>query len=41
MPKSELQILIEQKVLMTGPVRPRTTADAARIRAALRNARTR
>jgi hypothetical protein len=40
MPKSELQALIEQKILMTGPVRPRTTADAARIRAALRRART-
>jgi len=41
MPKSELQQLIDQKILMTGPVRPRTMADAARVRAALRAARTR
>jgi hypothetical protein len=41
MPKSELQSLIDQKILLTGPVRPRTMADAARIRAALRQARTR
>jgi hypothetical protein len=40
MPKSELQLLIDKKILLTGPVRPRTTADAARIRAALRHART-
>jgi hypothetical protein len=38
---NELRSLIEQKVLLTGPMRPRTMADAARIRAALRASRTR
>ena len=37
----ELRSLIEQKVLLTGPMRPRTMADAARIRQALRSARIR
>ena len=32
----ELQALIDQKVLLTGPVRPRSIADRDRIRAALR-----
>jgi hypothetical protein len=41
MPQSELHMLIDHKILLTGPVRPRTTADAARIRAALRAARAR
>ena len=30
MRKSELQSLIDQKILLTGPVRPRTTAAARR-----------
>jgi hypothetical protein len=41
MRKSELQMLVEQRILTTGPVRPRSMADAARIRAALRAARVR
>ena len=32
----ELQSLIDQKVLLTGPVRPRSIADRDRIRSALR-----
>jgi hypothetical protein len=41
MSKSELQTMVEQRILMTGPVRPRSMADAARVRAALRAARAR
>jgi hypothetical protein len=37
----ELRRLIDQKVLLTGPMRPRTMADAARIRKALHAARIR
>ena len=32
----ELSVLIEQGQMLTGPVRPRTTADQARIRRAVR-----
>jgi len=37
----ELRRMIDEKILLTGPMRPRTMADAARIRAALRASRTR
>jgi hypothetical protein len=37
----EVRRLIDQKILLTGPMRPRTMADSARIRAALRAARVR
>jgi len=37
----ELRSLIDQKVLLTGPMRPHTMADTARIRAALHTSRTR
>jgi hypothetical protein len=35
----ELTALIEQGQMLTGPVRPRTTADQARIRKAVRASR--
>ena len=35
----ELSALIEQGQMLTGPVRPRTTADQARVRRAVRNRR--
>jgi hypothetical protein len=33
---TDLTVLIEQGTMLTGPVRPRTTADQARIRRAVR-----
>ena len=35
----ELTALIDQGTVLTGPVRPRTTADQARIRSAVRAGR--
>ncbi len=35
----ELTALIQQGQMLTGPVRPRTTADQARIRRAVRTSR--
>ena len=39
MRKSEMRELVEQKVLLTGPIRPRGMADRARIAAILRDRR--
>ena len=39
MRKSEMRDLGEQKVLLTGPIRPRGMADQARIAAILRERR--
>ena len=39
MRKSEMRELVEQKVLLTGPIRPRGMADRARIAAILRERR--
>ena len=39
MRKSEMRELVEQKVLFTGPIRPRGMADRARIAAILRERR--
>jgi hypothetical protein len=36
---TDLTVLIEQGTMLTGPVRPRTTADQARIRRAVRTRR--
>jgi hypothetical protein len=39
MRKSEMRELVEQKAILTGPVRPRGMADRARIAAILRERR--
>ena len=39
MRKSEMRALVEQKALRTGPVRPNSMADRARIAATLRERR--
>ena len=39
MRKSEMRELVEQNVLLTGPIRPRGMADRARIAAILRQRR--
>ena len=39
MRKSEMRVLVENKVLLTGPIRPRGMADRARIAAMLRDRR--
>ena len=39
MRKSEMRELVEQNVLLTGPIRPRGMADRARIAAILRERR--
>ena len=39
MRKSELRELVEQKAILTGPIRPRGMADRARIAAILRDRR--
>jgi hypothetical protein len=36
----DLRVLIDQKIILTGPVRPRSMADRALVREALRAART-
>ena len=39
MRKSEMREMVENKVLLTGPIRPRGMADRARIAAILRERR--
>ncbi len=39
MRKSEMRELVEQRALLTGPIRPRGMADRARIAAILRQRR--
>jgi hypothetical protein len=39
MRKSEMRELVEQKIILTGPIRPRGMADRARIAAILRDRR--
>ena len=39
MRKSEMRQLVEDRVLLTGPIRPRGMADRARIAAILRDRR--
>jgi hypothetical protein len=39
MRKSEMREMVEQKAILTGPIRPRGMADRARIAAILRDRR--
>jgi hypothetical protein len=39
MRKSEMREMVEQKAILTGPIRPRVMADRARIAAILRERR--